>query len=250
MFIDDNLTADPDYARELFQALVPLKKRWITQSSLAMMEKDSLAAEAAEAGCVGIFAGLESFQNSNLQSVNKTCHQVDHYQEAIHELHRLGIGVEAGIVLGFGHDGPGVFEKTLEQLDQLEIDAAQISILTPMPGTRLHQNLAAQIIDRDWSHYDYHHAVFEPKTMTAEALQQGHDWLTHEFYRPARIMRRLQRWLHPMRIHTLPFAAAINLAYYGRIRQWRIGSPQPTPKTIESGWANPWWTNRLRKATF
>ena len=135
IFVDDNLTADREYAESLFTALKPLRKRWVTQSTLAIAEDPHFVRKMAEAGCIGIFAGLETFSGSNLGSVNKTCHRVEQYREAIRLLHQHGITVEAGIVFGFDGDNRHVFRETLRTLDDLEVDVIQVSIFTPLPGT-------------------------------------------------------------------------------------------------------------------
>jgi hypothetical protein len=78
-----------------------------------------------------------------------------------------------------------------------------------------------RIFDRDWSHYDYHRVFFRPRGMSAKKLQAGHDWITHRFYRPWRIARRLARLaLRPRGWRAPRYAAAINLAYYGRTARW------------------------------
>ncbi|MGC9329042.1 MAG: B12-binding domain-containing radical SAM protein, partial [Candidatus Hinthialibacter sp.] len=135
IFVDDNLTADREYARTLFERLTPLRKRWITQSSLDIAEDSSLVQKAADAGCVGLFVGLETFSKRNLAGVNKTINRVDEYREAVQMLHAHGIGVEAGVVFGFDGDDPEVFSYTVKMLDDLEIDLIQASIFTPLPGT-------------------------------------------------------------------------------------------------------------------
>ncbi len=71
IFVDDNLTADRDYAKRLFAALKPLRKRWVTQSTLAIADDPDLVRMMAEAGCIGIFAGLETFSGDNLGSVQQ-----------------------------------------------------------------------------------------------------------------------------------------------------------------------------------
>ncbi len=228
IFVDDNLTADADYARELFQAMIPLKKLWITQSTLDIAEDEALVKLASQAGCVGLFVGLETFSERNLDHVNKSFNKVEKYREAINILHRNGIGVEAGIVFGFDGDDPEVFQRTLKLLDQLEIDLIQASIFTPLPGTPQMNVMQRRIIDPDWSNYDFHHVVFKPKGMSVAQLQAGHDWITREFYRPRRIAMRLAR--HALRrngMKSLPFAAAINGAYYGRVKRWNIRGYNP-----------------------
>ena len=228
IFVDDNLTADRDYAKRLFAALKPLRKRWATQSTLAIADDPDLVRMMAEAGCIGIFAGLETFSDDNLGSVNKTCHRVQQYREAIQLLHRHGIIVEAGIVFGFDGDGRDVFRRTLKTLDDLEVDVIQVSIFTPLPGTPRAKLLADRIFDRDWADYDFHHTVFQPAQMSSRDLQAGHDWVTRQFYRPWRIVRRLWRHLQrPGAWASLLYLAAINAAYFGRTVRWRIRGWDP-----------------------
>jgi radical SAM superfamily enzyme YgiQ (UPF0313 family) len=150
-------------------------------------------------------------------------------------LHDHGITVEAGIVFGFDGDGPDVFRRTLKILDQLEVDLIQASVFTPLPGTPRARLMADRIFDHDWSHYDFHRVVFRPLGMSVEELQAGHDWVTSQFYSPGRIARRLARHLRrPRAWSTLPYLAAINMAYYGRTRSWGIRGWDPLSRPAES----------------
>jgi len=243
IFVDDSLTADAEYARRLFAALRPLGKLWVGQATLAIADDPALVRTAAEAGCVGLFVGLETFSRRNLRSVDKGFNRVEDYRRRVRFLHAHGIGVEAGIVFGFEGDDAGVFRRTLRLLDDLEIDMVQVSILTPLPGTPFGEKMAARVFDREWSHYDYHHAVFHPARMTAAQLQAGHDWITREFYRPRRIARRLARLARRTRMwRSLPFAATINLAYLGRVLRWKIRGRDPgldAPVTLRAAAASP-----------
>jgi radical SAM superfamily enzyme YgiQ (UPF0313 family) len=228
IFVDDNLTADRDYCMELFQALIPLRKHWISQSTLAIADDDALVRAAARSGCKGIFVGLETFSKANLNAVGKSFNHVEQYRQSIQRLHAHGIAVEAGIVFGFEDDQPEVFAATLKLLDDLQVDMIQASIFTPLPGTPRHTSMQDRIFDRDWSNYDFHHVVFQPSGMTAEDLKAGHDWITRQFYRPWRIARRA--WRHVLRpggLISLPYFLAVNIAYYGRITRWRIRGRNP-----------------------
>jgi len=228
IFIDDNLTADVQYAKQLFSALIPLRKRWVTQATIAIADDLELVKLAASAGCAGIFIGLETFSERNLEVVNKEFNRVEKYREAIAILHAHGIGVEAGIVFGFDHDDPHVFERTLNMMDSLQIDAAQISIFTPLPGTPRFNSMKDRIIDSEWSHYDFHHTVFMPDNMSAQDLKDGHDWVTHRFYSLGRIIRRAWRFMwRPKGLSTLLFFISVNLAYFSRIRAWGIKGNNP-----------------------
>jgi len=244
IFVDDNLTAERDYAAQLFRALAPLRKQWVTQSTLAVAQDAELVRLAAAAGCVGLFVGLETFSERNLESVNKTCHRVEEYRRSIRVLHSHGIGVEAGIVFGFEADRKEVFAATLSLLDRLEVDVIQASIFTPLPGTPRYEAMQTRILDRDWGHYDFHHVVFRPRHLTPRELQDGHDWVTREFYRPWRIVRRVLR--HVRRPHgwaTASYLLAINAAYYGRVRKWRIRGCNPGARSAPTFvWPATAWT--------
>jgi len=225
---DDNLTADPEYAAQLFKSLIPLNKFWVSQVSINITEDPDFVGLAAESGCIGLFVGVETFSDENLCEVGKICNRAKRYQKAIRVFHDHGIAVEAGIVLGFDNDKPTVFQNTLDLLDELEVDVIQASIFTPLPGTKPFVNLQNKIFDKDWSHYDFHSVVFQPKQMTVEDLQAGHDWLTRKFYSPWRIARRLYRHVkRPRCSAALPYLAAVNMAYYGRVLNWKIRGWNP-----------------------
>jgi radical SAM superfamily enzyme YgiQ (UPF0313 family) len=228
IFVDDNLTGDRRYAEELFRELLPLGKKWIAQSTLSIADDPGFVALAADAGCIGLFVGLETFSGQNLDAVGKTCHRVEAYRDAIRLLHSRGIGVEAGIVFGFDNDTPGVFRHTLDMLDALEVDVIQVSVFTPLPGTPRFRTMRDRITDLKWSQYDFHNVVFEPRGMTREDLQAGHDWVTRRFYSPRSIARRLLRHMRrPGGFRTLPYHFALNAAYFGRVFRWKIRGYDP-----------------------
>jgi radical SAM superfamily enzyme YgiQ (UPF0313 family) len=241
MFVDDNLTADRSYAARLFCALLPLRRRWVMQTTLAALHDDSFVGLAAAAGCVGVFAGLETFSDRNLEAADKGFHRVGEYRGDVRRLHAAGIAVEAGIVFGFDGDSPATFAPTLRALDDIGLDYVQISIRTPLPGTPDHGALLPRIHDRDAAHYDFHHAVFAPSGMTPDQLQAGHDWVTRRFYAPWRIARRaLRHARRPGGLHTLPRYLAVNFAYYGRVRRWRLRGWDPARTPLAAApWAAP-----------
>lgn len=221
LFLDDNLSVDPDYARELFARMIPLRKRWYSQSSVTLSEDPALLDLAVRSGCRGVFVGFESLSDEGLSAFRKDFACARDYRRAVGRFHEAGVGVQAGIVLGHDADGPGVFRETLEFLLGAHLDALQATILTPFPGTPLFEELerARRIVDRDWSHYDFRHAVFEPKQMSRQMLQDGHDWLLSRFYSRRAIAGRLLAELATLGPETVLRATApLNLGYRVRLR--------------------------------
>ena len=197
ILVDDNIVRSPPYARELFLEMLPLRKRWVGQCSIEIADDPELLRLAHAAGCRGLFIGIETVNQDNLASVGKQFNDSGRYHERLNRVRRQGIGVVAGMIVGLDKDEPGIFESCLRFLQRQRIDALQLNILTPLPGTPLFDEMRRQgrITDYRWDHYDFRHAVFQPSRMTAVQLQEGADWLYSQFYRADRILVRFVRTL-------------------------------------------------------
>ena len=195
LFMDDAITAKRDYALELFAAVAPLGKHWFSQCGIGIAEDEELLEAAARSGCQGLFVGFESLSQPGLRSWRKRTNLGVDYRAAMERLHAAGLAVNAAFVFGGDDDGPGVFADTLEFLLETNVECLQATRLTPFPGTPLFEEMDHQgrILDRDWSHYDFGHVVFEPAQMSRETLDRGVAWVQREFYARRRIARRT--WL-------------------------------------------------------
>ena len=192
MFLnDDNIVGSFNFAKELFRALIPYRKKWFAQASINVAKNDELLALAAASGCITLLIGFESISPAVLSAVGKKCNVVDQYQEAVWKLHSYGIAVHGMFVFGFDEDDEDAFEQTVHFCQKLKLDTASFAILVPYPGTALYQSLdkAGRILTKDWSRYD--DVVFEPKQMSVETLKRGVDWTWREFYKLHSIWGRL-----------------------------------------------------------
>jgi radical SAM superfamily enzyme YgiQ (UPF0313 family) len=195
VFWDDNIAADPRYARALFRALVPLRKWWTSQTTMASVADDELLALAAASGCKALFVGLESVSQRSLAGTGKAHNRVADYAALLQRFHRHGIALQAGIMFGFDGDDPDIFARTVDTLGGLGLDNATISLVVPYPGTPAHARLREQgrIIDDDWRHYNGKtHVVYRPARMTPDALMAGYEWAKRQFYSPGHILKRMQ----------------------------------------------------------
>jgi radical SAM superfamily enzyme YgiQ (UPF0313 family) len=235
MFIDDNIIADPEYARRLFRAMRGMDKLWVSQCSITVADDAELLELAHAAGCRGLFVGVETTSAANLESVGKGFNATRGIRERIAAIRSQGIGVIAGMMVGMDHDDPDTFRSTLEFLVRSGLDALQLNIMTPLPGTPLFERLerAGRIRDRDWSHYDFRHAVIEPARMSAAELQEGADWLLRQFYRLDRVLLRVLRCLVTAGPVPAWLAWRLNLTYRYDVR--RLGLRGRDPGRAERG---------------
>jgi len=173
VFIDNNLGSRPDYLRALCEGLKPLGIIWSAALTVDVTDDPSLVREMALAGCTGVFIGFESLNAANLDEANKRTPVPEDYARRVQIFHDHGIQVNGSFVLGFDHDGPDVFEKTVAWIEANRLECATFHLLTPYPGTPLFKQLDAEhrVVHRDWSLYDTAHVVFEPARMSAEELQ-------------------------------------------------------------------------------
>jgi radical SAM superfamily enzyme YgiQ (UPF0313 family) len=192
-FVDDNIVGDMQHADELFTMLSHYRLRWVSQGPITIAQNKKLVRLMAKAGCHGMFIGFESLSPENLALMGKKTNKVERYEAGIKQLHDHGIGVHASFVFGYDYDSPSVFEGFLSFANRTEIDGAFLPLLTPFPGTRIHQRLKKEerILTEDWSKYDMATVVFKPKGMTIEQLQKGFWWVNKEFYSLRSMARRI-----------------------------------------------------------
>jgi radical SAM superfamily enzyme YgiQ (UPF0313 family) len=193
IFVDLNLVSDRAYAMELFAALVPLKVRWFGLSTVLIAHDPELMQLMRRSGCRGLLLGLETITEGGLQDARKKFNLSVDYARLISDLHDLGIAIQGCFVFGLDHDTRAVFGATAQFAIDTGIDLPRFAVLTPFPGTPLHQRLEREgrILTRDWEYYDGQHVVFQPLHMSPRELAEGHERTWKEVYRYSSIARRL-----------------------------------------------------------
>ncbi len=192
-FVDDNIISNRAYARQLLPRLVEFKLKWFSHASINIAKDLEMLALCQRSGCVGLFIGLETLSAENLRSMGKRVNRPQEYLEAVQRLHDHGIGIDASFVFGFDADDEGVFDRTLEFVQRAKIEVAFFSILTPYPGTRLHDRLEQEnrILTRDWAFYDTSHVVYQPRNLTPDQLLAGYHRVLAESFSLKSIFGRL-----------------------------------------------------------
>ncbi len=215
LFIDLNLVSDPRYAARLFEALIPLRIRWYGLATTLIALDPELLDLAARSGCGGLLMGLESLCEASLDQTHKGFNDPEAYRGMVEELHRHKIMLMGCFAFGLDGDTPEVFERTARFAVEAAIDLPRFAIVTPVPGTPLHRRLDAEgrILSRDWSLYDAQHVVFQPKRMTVEELQRGHEKAWRHVYSLRSIASRL--WRSRVDPHLL-LAANLGYRFYAR----------------------------------
>jgi radical SAM superfamily enzyme YgiQ (UPF0313 family) len=235
-FHDLNLTDDAAYAKELFAALIPLKKSWGALVSTKVVEDPALLDLMAESGCCYLLIGFETVSRQALRGMHKRFNAPDRYREVVAALHDRHIVVQGCFIFGLDDDTPDVFSRTVAAIDELRIDIPRFALYTPFPNTHAYRRLKTEgrILHENWRYYDTQHVVIRPAQMSPAELDQGFIWAWRASFKLGIAARRI-RFHKNTRISTVG-----NLAYrlYGHHLKHDADRFPKTPDVV-SAWTLP-----------
>ncbi len=168
MFVVDNsLAQDREWLKELFTAMVPLKKKWCSHP---ILYDEEILKLAADAGCWYVY-----------QAVVDTS---DTMRDRIKMLKDNGIGIEGTILLGLDTHDEDYILRMVDFLMENELDMAEFTVLTPYPHTPVRTKLEKEgrILGNGWEDYTCDKVVFQPKHLSPERLQELYHYAWDTFY--------------------------------------------------------------------
>jgi len=193
LFLDDNPIAHPDAAKELFAAMIPLKLKWASQSTINIARDPELLDLAARSGCVSLSIGLESVNQASLESIRKGFNQASRFAEDLRAIRNKGIQVIGLLMVGLDGDTVDTFPKSLQFLLDNKVTFLKLFTPCPYPGTKYYDDMmaAGRIEVGDWGRYDYGSALVKPAHMTADDMMEGFKYVYQGFYSARSILKRL-----------------------------------------------------------
>ena len=220
-FIDDNIGVDFNYCRELWTALIPEKIIWASQCSLQIAKEDDMLKLAYDSGCRILSFGVETINEDSLVHIDKEWNDPKNYEKAFANIKSFGIEISTEMILGLDGDDDTVFDKTFNFLMKNKIALPRMYILTPVPGTPMYSQLMAEnrIFDHDIQKYVGGSAVFHPKNMSAQTLQEGYWNLYKKLYSTKNIVKRLKGNPANLSSYMRLFVFGTNMIYRNHIRR-------------------------------
>jgi radical SAM superfamily enzyme YgiQ (UPF0313 family) len=123
-------------------------------------------------GFFGGLMGIESLNPARLRSIHKR-ENVEVVREAFAALRRNRMLSVGYYMLGFEDDTAESIRADVEVLRDFELDLAQVCVITPLPATPLWDEIHEKwgICDRDWSHWDAKHLVWNHPHITPGTMR-------------------------------------------------------------------------------
>jgi radical SAM superfamily enzyme YgiQ (UPF0313 family) len=165
--VDNSLAQDRDWVEGLFDAMMPLKKKWVSHP---IWSNDRVIRKAADAGCWYVYQAIFDTSNAMRRRVKRL---KDH-----------GIGVEGTILLGLDHHDEEYVRRLIDFLFEIDLDIAEFTVLTPFPHSPVRAQLEREgrILSNNWIDYTADKVVFQPRLMSAEKLQELYYYAWDTFY--------------------------------------------------------------------
>jgi radical SAM superfamily enzyme YgiQ (UPF0313 family) len=196
-FIDDNLFSDETKARELFEHLTPLKKKWMCQMSIDAAKNSDLLKLMKKAGCMMVGIGFESLNIENLKQMKKSANiKHNDYEEIIKNIHECSIMLYGTFVVGYDLDTKNTASQLADFALKHKFAMANFNPLVPMPGTKLYERLEKEgrLTYKKWwldDNYSYGNALLKPKNMSENELMESCKAARYRFNSCGSIFRRL-----------------------------------------------------------
>jgi len=173
-----------EYAKALLEALVPLHKKYFVSSTIALNTNDGFLDLMARAGVKNFYCTL-NVDPVSIKALSGSQKERQLLIDLARKMKERDINFFASCALGRDWDEKGVSTKIVELLDEADIHTAEFFLFTPYPGSVHWDRLENQkrIVDKNWSHYNGAHVVFEPMNMTQTELYAEFVNVWNSFYK-------------------------------------------------------------------
>jgi len=241
-FVDDNFIGNKEYLKNhLLPALIEWRQNkkgcvFFTEASINLADDLELLALMVKAGFDSVFIGIESPDEDSLTECHKTQNKNRDLLESVKKIHRAGLQVMGGFIVGFDSDLPSIFQRQIDFIQRSGIVIAMVGMLQAPPGTRLFDRLQRESRVADtFSGDNVDGTTNIIPQMGIETLSRGYQTIMEYIYSPRNYYRRVRTLLQELKTPAINqpmsgqrflsfFRAAIRLGILGqeRFQYWQL----------------------------
>jgi radical SAM superfamily enzyme YgiQ (UPF0313 family) len=200
--VDDNFVGHRRRCRELLEAMIAWRARtgarmtFVTEASVDMAADPQLLELMVAAGFKKVFVGLETPSAASLRECRKTQNLRGDLGEAVRTIHRAGLEVMGGFIVGFDSDEPDIFQRQFEFIQRSGVVTAMVGLLQALPRSRLYQRLAGEgrLLSGSGGDNTCADLNFEPR-LDREFLVENYRRLMRRLYEPDCYYQRIRTFL-------------------------------------------------------
>ena len=241
-FVDDNFIGNKGYLKTyLLPALIEWRRNktgcvFLTEASINIADDTDLMDMMVKAGFDSVFIGIESPDEESLAECRKTHNTNRDLLTDVKRIHRSGLQVMGGFIVGFDNDTPSIFQRQIDFIQKSGIVTAMVGMLQAPPGTRLFERLLQERRVADTFSGDNVDGTTNiiPR-MGIDRLSAGYQSIMKTIYAPKNYYRRVRTLLEELKAPkvTQPlsmqrflsfFRAAFRIGFLGkeRLQYWQL----------------------------
>ncbi len=196
---DDMFTTDVERVKTICRKLLYQNMRfpWSTVTGIRVDRGDQEMFDLmAKAGCYRVSFGIESGNQAILDRIGKGI-RIEQVENAVSMAKKAGLETFGFFVLALPGETVTTMRETIALACRLDLDWAKVSVMTPIPGSRIYRELEAQgrLRIKDWSKFNVYmptNEIFEHSELDWPTIDRYFRSFYREFYfRPLPIFRRL-----------------------------------------------------------
>ncbi len=172
---DDNIMSTQEHFDEICEAFYQEGFTWYANTDIKFAENQNNIQKAYDSGLRQVLIGFESVEASQLLKMDKDNFKYTyfkHYKEYIERIQSYGIGITGSFIVGDLEDTENTFRYLEEFIYDVCLYGANITFMTPYPGTQLFVNMKRdnRIQTFDWNHYTIFQPVVLAKHLTIQQV--------------------------------------------------------------------------------
>jgi radical SAM superfamily enzyme YgiQ (UPF0313 family) len=205
-FVDDNFIGNKQYLKtHLLPALIEWRKDrkgcvFFTEASINLADDPELLDMMVTAGFDSVFIGIESPDEVSLTECHKTQNKNRDLLESVAIIHRSGLQVMGGFIVGFDSDMPSIFQRQIDFIQRSGIVTAMVGMLQAPPGTRLFDRLQRESrVVNTFSGDNVDGTTNIIPRMGIDRLLDGYRLIMKQIYSPKNYYRRVRTLLKELK---------------------------------------------------
>ncbi|MDO9347746.1 MAG: B12-binding domain-containing radical SAM protein, partial [Anaerolineales bacterium] len=190
-FVDDNFIGNKKHIKtEVLPALIEWRKNktgmpFSTEASINLADDPVLLRLMVQAGFDTVFVGIETPNEDSLAECSKNQNKGRDLVESVKQLHRAGLQVQGGFIVGFDNDSPSIFQQQIDFIQKSGIVTAMVGLLLAPPSTRLYERLRKEgRLANEMSGDNVDGSTNIIPKMGMEPLREGYRKILNQIYAP------------------------------------------------------------------
>ncbi len=172
LFRDPVFGLNRKWVKQLCEEIIKegMDVEWGCETRFDLLDEELILLMIKSGFCL-LKVGVESYDHVQLKYLERVPPSIEHQERIVNFLMEKKVKVSAFYVLGLPDDTEASILKTIKYSQKLNTAFSNFTICTPLPGTKLYDDLKSDIVVKDFEYYNNYNLVYKHKVFSAHKLQ-------------------------------------------------------------------------------